>query len=201
MNPRARVFLSGAGGCYFHCWDDACILSVAHSMVFFSSTKLVGILVMMFSASVISCVLVPWKCLLFLCISLFTVGTWMQPIISKIAIGSASNIETSLSCCGVLGCIAEPALAQDLETGSCLIWVTVWIVLCKTLHVVSKRQRIFPAEENNFALLYQWSREWIRGFSYPQGSLSIMPHSSSHTRWACSLLLHWTLFSTVFPKK
>lgn len=78
----------------------------------------------------------------------------MHAIIPKIAIGSTSSIETSLSCFGVLGCIAEPALVWDLETGCGLIWVTVWIVLCKALHVVSKRQRLFPAEEeNDFASL------------------------------------------------
>lgn len=78
----------------------------------------------------------------------------MHAIIPRIAIGSTSDIETSLSCFGVLGCIAERALVWDLETGCGLIWVTVWVVLCKALHVVSKRERLFPAEEeNDFASL------------------------------------------------
>lgn len=78
----------------------------------------------------------------------------MHAIILKIAIGSTSNIETSLSCFRALGCIAEPALVWDLETACSLICVTVWIVLCKTLHMVPKRQRLFPVEEeNDFASL------------------------------------------------
>lgn len=77
----------------------------------------------------------------------------MQPIIPKIAVGITSSIEMSLS----QRCVAEPALARDLETDCCLMRVTVWIVLCKkTQHVVLKRQRIFPGhEENGFAMLHQ----------------------------------------------
>lgn len=97
------------------------------------------------SVSVINWVLVPW--LLFLCLSLFVVGTWMHAIIPKIAIGSTSNIETSLSGSGALGCIAEPALVWDLETGCGLIWETVWAVLCKPCTWFWKGRGCFPQKK------------------------------------------------------
>lgn len=77
----------------------------------------------------------------------------MHAIIPRIAIGSTSDIETSLSCFGVLGCIAEPALVWDLETGCGLIWVTVWVVLCT------------------------WYRKG-RGY-FPQKKRMTLPHSSN----------------------
>lgn len=131
-----------------------CLQSVCYTQsMFFQLHKIIWN-IRSVSVSVISWVLVPWKWLLFLCLPLFVVGTWMHAIIPRIAIGSTCDIETSLSCFGVLGCIAERALVWDLETGCGLIWVTVWVVLCKALHVVSKRERLFPAEEeNDFASL------------------------------------------------
>lgn len=161
VNPGARVFPSWCWWMLFHFWDDAWNLSVTHRgfFRFFQLHKIIIWIIRSVSVSVISWVLVPWKCLLFLCLSLFVVGTWMHAIIPKIAIGSASSIETSLSCFGALGCIAEPALVWDLEAGCSLIWVTVWIVLCKTLHVVPKSQRLFPAEKREWlclALAMSW---------------------------------------------
>lgn len=77
----------------------------------------------------------------------------MQPIIPKIAVGITSSIEMSLSQC----CVTEPALARDLETDCCLMWGdSLDCPLQKTLHVVLKRQRMFPGEEENgFAMLHQ----------------------------------------------
>lgn len=73
----------------------------------------------------------------------------MQPIIPKIAVGITSSIEMSLS----QRCVAEPALAQDLETDCCLMRVTVWIVLCK-----KNPARSFEKTEN-----ISWTRrEWLR---------------------------------------
>lgn len=118
------------------------------------------------SVSVISWALVPWKWLLLLCLSLLFVGTWMHAIIPKIAIGSTSNIETSLSCFGALGSIAEPALVWDLETGCSRIWVTVWVVFCKTLHVVSKDRGYFPQKKR---------MTLPRSSSEPQNGLEAFP--------------------------
>lgn len=79
----------------------------------------------------------------------------MQLIIPKIAVGTASNIKMSLSRCCAKGCIAEPALAQNLETDCCLIWVTVGFVLCKTpargfekAENISWRRRALPCSTN-----------------------------------------------------